>query len=299
VTDAPRQRWAIAALVVGAASIGWAPILVRWAKEDGVGPSATAFYRLTIALPVLWLWMRVERRRRAAPPPRGRDALLLLLTGLFFAADLAFWHGSILLTKVANATLLACLASTFAAIAAWIFFRERVTGALLLGLVTALAGSGLLMSRSLAAGRRNVLGDAFGLLAALFYAGYLLGVGRLRGRFSTATVMTWTGAGAIPGLLAVALLLGENLVPTTFRGWRVLIALALVGQIAGQTLIAYALAHLSMAFSAVSLLVQPVVAALLSWWLFGETLSPIQFVGSGLILAGIVAARLGSLPARP
>src|ERR1043166_2196965 len=215
VHDRTRQRWAIIALILGAASIGLAPILVRYAKDEGVGPNATAFYRLAIALPILGAWMTLERRRSRAADPRGRDAGLLLLTGLFFAADLAFWPGPILLTKVANATLLACLASTFAAVAAWIFFRERLTGALLIGLVTALVGSGLLMSRSFAADQRHLLGDAFGLLAALFYAGYLLGVGGLRGRFSTATVMTWTGAGAIPILLLVAFARNESIVPTT------------------------------------------------------------------------------------
>lgn len=286
--NAPRR--AIPALLAGAAAIGAAPILVRFARADGVGPTATAFWRLALALPLLWAWMKLGR----SPAPSRRDALLLLGSGLFFAADLAFWHASILLTQVANAALLACLASTFAALAAWLLFRERVTGLLLAGLVVALAGAALLMSRSLSSGHR--LGDALGLLAAIFYAGYLLGIGRLRARVSTATAMAWSGLGAAAGLLIAAPTLGERLLPESGRGWIPLVALALLGQLAGQTLIAYALAHLSMAFSAVALLVQPVVAALLSWWIFHETLGPLQLAGGALVLAGIVAARLGSLP---
>lgn len=291
-SDAGRARWAFPALIAGSAVIGWAPILVRIAEAQGVGPTATAFHRLAIALPILWAWMRFER----TPPPARRDVFLLVAIGFFFAADLGFWHASILRTHVANATLLVCLASTFAALAGWILFRERITGLLLAGVVTALAGSGLLMVRSLMTGRRNLVGDALGLLAALFYAAYLLGIARLRARISTATAMAWSGVGATVGLLAAALLLGESMLPATPRGWLTLGALALVGQVAGQTLIAYALAHLSMAFSAVSLLVQPVVAALLSWWLFGEALAAVQFAGGALILAGIVAARIGCLP---
>ncbi len=285
MTDS-RARWALSALVAGAAAIGAAPILVRFAKSDGVGPTATAFWRLALALPVLWVWRRTER----GPAPSRRDTILLLGIGLFFAADLAFWHASILLTQVANATLLACLASTFAALAAWVLFRERVTGLLFAGLVVALGGAGLLMSGSGSSGHR--LGDALGFLAAIFYAGYLLGIGRLRARVSTAAAMAWSGIAAAAGLLVAALALRESLLPASGRGWLTLVALALVAQLAGQSLITYALAHLSMAFSAVALLIQPVVAALLSWGLFHETLGPLQFAGGALVLAGIVAARI-------
>jgi drug/metabolite transporter (DMT)-like permease len=295
VNDAPRAPWALPALLAGAAAIGLAPILVRLAKAEAVGPSTAAFYRLALALPALWAWMLLERRRGAAAPA-PRDRRFLLLAGLFFAADLAFWHASILLTHVANATLLACLASTFAALASWLLFRERVRGLLLGGFAAALAGSALLMSRSFSLGSRNLLGDGLGLLAAVFYAGYLLAVGRLRARCSTAATMAWSGLGAAAGLLAAALALGESPLPGTARGWLWVALLALVAQLGGQTLIAYALAHLSMAFSALSLLVQPVVAGLLSWTLFGEALSAVQLAGGVLILAGIAAARMGSLP---
>jgi drug/metabolite transporter (DMT)-like permease len=108
--------------------------------------------------------------------------------------------------------------------------------------------------------------------------------------------MAWTGLGATIGLLAAVWIAGERLLPSTPKGWLWVAALALVAQIGGQTLIAFALAHLSMAFSAVSLLVQPFVAACAAWALFGESLGPLQLAGGALILGGIVTARLGDLP---
>jgi drug/metabolite transporter (DMT)-like permease len=285
-----RGRWALPALIAGAAAIGVAPILVREARTEGVGPSDAAFWRLALALPFLWAWMSLERRR-GAPPPSRVDVLRLIVAGFFFAADLAFWHLSILRTRVANATLLACLASTLAALASWILFRERLRGAVLAGLLAALAGAALLM-RGSALGSGDLAGDALGVLAAVFYAGYLLGIGRLRARCTTATAMAWSGLGATIGLLASVAIAGERLLPGTPRGWLIVASLAAAGQLLGQTLIAYALAHLSMAFSAVSILVQPVVAALLSWWIFNERLVPVQLAGGALILAGIVGARL-------
>ena len=71
-------------------------------------------------------------------------------------------------------------------------------------------------------------------------------------------------------------------------------ALALVTQILGQGLIAYAFAHLPASLSSVSLLIQPVVAALVAWQLFGEAVGPAQFIGGAVVLTGIWLAKRGS-----
>ncbi len=286
------RRPAFPALLAGAAAIGLAPILVRYAStpEHGgtIGPTAAAFWRLLLALPFLAGGSALERRA----PPSGRDRAVLLAAGLFFAADLGFWHYSILKTRIASATILACLAPVLVTLGSWLLFRDRLTPHFLGGLAAALAGAAVLMGFD----PRQLLGNSFGILAAVFYAGYLLAIARLRARCSTAAVMAWSGLGASAGLLAGALLLGEPIVPSDARGWAVVAALALACQLGGQTLIAFALAHLPAAFAAVSLLVQPVVAAALGWWLFGEALGPWQFAGGVLVLAGIAVARRGALP---
>ena len=95
-------------------------------------------------------------------------------------------------------------------------------------------------------------------------------------------------------LLPVALASGEPMLPHSAGGWWILIGLALVSHAAGQGLIAYALAHLPAAFSSVSLLFQPVMAALFAWALLAESLVPLQILGACVVLAGIYLARRGS-----
>ena len=82
--------------------------------------------------------------------------------------------------------------------------------------------------------------------------------------------------------------------PQGSQGWLVLVALAVVTQILGQGLIAYAFAHLPASLSSVSLLIQPVVAALAAWVLFGEAVGPMQFLGGAVVLAGIWIAKKAS-----
>ena len=68
---------------------------------------------------------------------------------------------------------------------------------------------------------------------------------------------------------------------------------ALIGNIAGQSMMTYAFAHLPASFGAVSLLVVPVFAALFAWLLFGETVSAAQAIAGAAVLGGIVLAERG------
>ncbi|TPW03144.1 MAG: hypothetical protein FD125_1712, partial [bacterium] len=47
--------------------------------------------------------------------------------------------------------------------------------------------------------------------------------------------------------------------------------------------------------TAVTVLIQPVVAALLGWLIFAETLTPMQAVGGVVVLAAIVLAQWSSV----
>ncbi|MHC5209406.1 MAG: DMT family transporter [Planctomycetota bacterium] len=298
---APTERaatLALPALLLGAAGIAFAPIFVRLSET---GPMATGFWRMALSVPVLAAiagWQRA-RDARETNPTRGehmaqRAGPTLLAAGLFFAGDLALWHLSIGFTSVANATLLPNLAPVFVTLGGWWFLRQRVTWRFGVALAVALAGVWTLVGASADQGGSRVEGDLLGVGTAVFYAGYILCVARLRGRRGAASILWATGATACLPLLGLALLADEVLLPATPRGWLVLVGLALVSQVAGQGLIAYALAHLPAAFSSLTLLIQPVCAALLAWWLLSETLGPRQALGGVVVLAGVVLARRAS-----
>ncbi len=290
------ERLAVLALFVGAVATAFAPILVRLSE---VGPSPTAFYRFLLAIPVYWtlaLAVSVGGRRPARERPAGsRTCLLMALAGACFAGDMAAWHYSIHMTSVANATLLLNVTPAFVVLGGWVLFRTRVTGTFMVGLVTAMTGIGALSGASLALSRTRFVGDLLGLLTALFYAGYQLTVERLRQRFSTLTIMVYAMPVCVTVTLAVALLSGEAMAVTTPAGWAVLLALAVGPQVLGQSLIAWALAHLPASFVSVSLLVQPIVAATAAWLLFDERIGAQQALGAVAVLGGIAIARRGSV----
>lgn len=280
---------ALPALVAGATLIGLAPIFVRLAD---VGPSAVAFWRLALALPILLPLCRRERaqegRRFAAG---GGLPWALVLGGLCFAGDLSVWHHSLHWTTVANATLLTNLAPVWVALVAWLVFRERIGGGFWFGLLLTLAGAGVLMADSVRISMRTLLGDGLAIVTSLFYAGYLVVLSRARARRSTLEVMAWTTAVAALAVLPVALLEPQPFWPQSLYGWGIVLGLAWLSHVGGQGLIAWGFAHLPASFSAVTLLIQPVAAALFAWLLLSEAFGWQQALGGAVVLAGILLCR--------
>jgi drug/metabolite transporter (DMT)-like permease len=277
---------AVVALLAGAVAIAVSPLFV---KVSEAGPVATGFWRVALALPFLWAWS-LSGPRGAHARAFAADRRMMVAAGVLFAGDLAVWHWSILLTSVANATLLANLAPIFVTLTVWLFYRKRPGGAFLAGMAVALAGVAALLGGDFRLSGGELAGDCLGVLTALFYAGYQLAVKQVRGRASTASVMAWSGLVTAALLLPIAMLSGEQLLPATAAGWLKLLGLALISQAAGQSLIAYAMAHLPATFSSVGLLLQPVMAALFAWVLLGETLGGIEIAGGMAVLIGIYIA---------
>jgi drug/metabolite transporter (DMT)-like permease len=282
---------ALLALFGGALAIGSAGIFVRLSET---GPTATAFWRGALALPLLALWALFERRGGAAPgrgvvaPGRLRDPLFLW-AGVFFAGDLALWHSSLLLTSIAASTLEANCAPMLVTLFAWALWGERPRLGFLVALALAFGGMLLILAPKLAGGSHALLGDGLGLATACFYAAYILAVARLRTRHGTGIVMF--ASTLVFTLLLLPLALAQKFLPVSAHGWWLLIGVALSAQVLGQSLIAYALAHLPAAFSAVGLYVQVIAAALYAWLLLGERLAPVQIAGGVVVLAGIALAR--------
>src|SRR5471032_1037433 len=205
------------------------------------------------------------------------------------------WRQRIHPASVANSTVLANLAPIFVTLAGWILWRQRVTRTFLLGMFVAIVWMFVLVGPNFSTGGRPLAGDALGALTAVFYAGYFLAIKIARDAgASTARLMAWSTTITSLVLLPVAAAFPQPFWPSSVPGWWVLAGLALVTQVLGQGLIAYAFAHLPASLSSVSLLIQPVMAALFAWLLFGEAIGAAQYLGGAIVLAGIWLARRGS-----
>jgi drug/metabolite transporter (DMT)-like permease len=290
VTAAGKGR-AIAALVLGGVFLGGSPILVRLSQ---IGPIATAFWRLALALaPLALLFSNASHSGSAGRlPARAREHLTAALPGIFLAGDLVTWHISLHLTSVTNSTLLANMAPIFVTLASWLFLRQRISGAFLGGLALSIGGVVVLNGATLSVGGDSHLrGDAVALCAAAFYAGYFVMLSRARSIFSTPIVMLWSTISAAICILPMALAFEPAFVPHLLLGWLILLGLGWLVHAGGQGLITFSLAWLPATFSSLTLLIQPVVAAVLARVILNESLGVPQVVGGSIVIAGILLAR--------
>ena len=290
-----RARLALPGLLLGGLLIGCSPIFVRLSETGSV---ATAFWRLALAvLPLLVLAGR-GGDPGGARPSGWRDHLTIALPGVVLGAELVAWHVSLRLTTVANSTLLVNMAPVFVTLISWLVLRRPPPGRLfVLALLVTLTGVVVLKGGPAALGDGDLPGDAMAIFAALLYAVYILLLGHARRRFATSVIMLWSTSAAALAVLPFAVLTEPALLPVTLAGWAVLLALSWISQAGGQSLIAWALAFLPASFSSLTLLLQPVVAALLAWAVLNEALTPLQAGGGLIVLLGIWIARKSAMQA--
>lgn len=288
------SRWAFAALIGGNIALSLGAMLVRLADT---GPTASGFWRMTIALPLILLfaWREIGRQNGGRLPPRPA-MLIAAVAGIFFALDLATWHIGILHTKVANATLFGNCASLLLVLWGVFLTRTLPHGWQALAVLLAFAGSALLMGQSYEMSSDYLLGDLLSLLAGVLYTCYVILMQRVRG-----TLAPWTALGiasivSVPVLLGTAFALGEAIVP---RDWTPLILLALTSQVVGQGLMTWSLPRFPPLVLGLTLLIQPAIAAIAGWLMFDELLGPVDIFGGMLVGAALVLIRLPSRRATP
>jgi len=273
-------------LIMGAVAIGMAAPLVKLSE---LGPQTVGFWRMALAIPFAFLWMQFDRDppRKPDTPSGWKRWLYLALPGLLFSGDLAFWHAGIKITSVANATFLANLQPVFVVLAAWLIFKEKITKQFMFAAGLAVAGAALLSAGNITVAPERWPGDVLSMATAVWYAAYILAVRQARRFASTGTVIFFTVLVCSPILGLTALGFGETILPGSLTDWLVLIGLAVGVQIVGQGGVAFGLGRVPAPVASIIILIQPVVASIAGWLMFGEAFAPIQYAGAALVLTGV------------
>ncbi|MFL2704771.1 MAG: DMT family transporter [Gammaproteobacteria bacterium] len=276
------------ALFVGAALLGLSAIFVRFSETS---PSLTAFYRAFLALPFLYIWvLRTKTDYPLTNYLTKENILVLMLAGIFFGTDMAIWNWSISFTSVAHATLMANTAPIFVTLISFFFLKEKIKSSFFSALILSFLGVNLVILSGSGADSFKLLGDGLGLIAAVFYAAYILAIKKLTNSLPPAHTLFFATVFTAIFLFPVGLLESESLFPKTKKGWIVLLAYAFVSQSLAQGLITLGISRLSAHVSSLTLLIQPVAAAIYGWLILSESLNLWQALGGLIVLAGIYLA---------
>ena len=275
-------------LTFGAVLIGFAPIFVKWST---LSSSAISFYRMLLAIPFLFFLNYALNRRFIFKVKNKKTIFYAAIASLAFTTDLTLWHYSMNITSVSNATIIVNSAPIFVAILGFIIFKEKLSKTFVRSfLITYIGIIGLIYySNNYINGK--VLGDILCLVAALFYAVYLLVIAKL-GKENSLNIIFYTTLFCCLFSVLPMLIQGGNMIPASKFEWINLLSLAFLCQFGGQYFITHGIGKITASEGSIGLLMQPITATILAAFLFNEILNITQIIFVFIALFGIYLARI-------
>jgi drug/metabolite transporter (DMT)-like permease len=236
------------------------------------------------------LWRRAAELRSLT----RRQWLLCAAGGALLAAHFATWIPSLRFTSVASST---ALVATQPIWAAFIARRRGVhyPRSLWVGIGIALLGILLLTGVDVALDPRSLIGNALALVGAMLAAAYVTVGEKARAEVSTLsyTLVAYSAAAAV--MLVVCLAAGVPLSGYTVQDWVLILALTLLAQLLGHSLINAALATTSATVTSMAILFEMPLATIMAAFALGQWPPLAVLPALALVLAGVaVVIRAGA-----
>ena len=273
-------------LVVGVMGVSLSAIFVRYSQA----PSAvTAAWRLlwTVILmtPVTLGSPAIRKELRSCSK---RNIILSALSGIFLAAHFVLWFESLGHTTVASSTTIVCTDVIWVSLGYCLFLRGKLGGKAIAAIAVTLLGSVVIAMSDSSSGGSHLYGDLLALGAAIVVAVYTLIGWVVRENTSTSVYTYICYSACACALLAVCLIGGMGLLAYGISAVVVGFLLALFCTILGHSVFTWCLKYFSPSFVSATKLCEPVAAAVLALFLFGEVPVPLQLLGGALILGGVL-----------
>lgn len=267
-------------LGIGIFIISFAAIMINLADAP---PIIIAFYRLFFSFLILTPVFIIKYRDKAALFLDYRPALV----GLFLAFHFILWITAFEYTNVANAVIFVAMQPLFTLLLEFLFAKEDLRKGVVFGVLLAFLGSIIISVGDINLLFSKIWGDLLALGASAFAASYLF-IGRsLREEvdYFPYIYIIYTYAALFLGLFVV-------LNDLSFTGYAKINYLYFLGLAVGPTLVGHSILNYSVRFIpttivSLSVLGEPIITTLLAWWILGESITLVTFIGGLFILGGI------------
>lgn len=287
------------------ATVLWssAAIFIRYLTETyQIPPLVLAFWRdLTVSIIVFGCLALISPRKLRIETKHWG---FIILYGFILSVFNSLWTISVDLNGAAVSTVLAYSSAAFTAVVGWRFLGESLGFIKIIAVSLSLLGC-LFVSGAydLSAWHLNPVGVTTGLLSGAAFAGY-----SLMGRMSSGrNLFPWSAIAYTFAFAAILLFvynlftpwLPEDVASTNFLwlgtdkiAWLILVILAIVPTIGGYGLYTVSLTYLPASIANVIATLEPVMTAALAFFFLGEHFTKPQWLGSLLIIGGVILLRL-------
>lgn len=284
--DYPKAK-VLAALMAGLTAFGFAPILVRFAPNTS--PLVLVVYRTVFAALMLlpfWLWMRSSEQREGKPQER----LWIALSGVCLGLHFTCWISSLYYTSVASASVLVTIHPIIMILVERLWFKRGFAKTTWIGVILAFGGS-LLLGISDSQIEQDFADPLFGnflaLTAAVIFVVYLLIGQQIRKKREWIDYVFPVYFYAAAACVLIAVVLGKDLMNISTVGVWAGAGLAFGPQILGHGSMNYAVKYVSPTLLSTLILVEPLFASVLAFFLFAELPPVTSIIAMVIILGGV------------
>ncbi len=263
--------------------ISTSAVIVKLASAPA---SVIAMYRLAFAI-LIMLPLVLRNYRDSFRQIKKSDWGFGSLAGISLAFHFILWFESLNYTSVASSVVLVTLQPLFAFIGTYLFFKEKLTLLAIAGGVTAVAGSIVISWGDFRISGMALWGDLLALTACAMVTGYLLFGQNIRKRLD---LIPYTFI--VYGIAALTLILYNILLRYPFfsypsSDWGYFLLLAIFPTLLGHSLLNWAVKWVSVNVISMSILFEPIGASILAYFILGEKLHTMQWIGGGIIITGL------------
>ncbi len=254
----------------------------RYAFVHGLGPMEVAFWRALFG----WVFFGIQAARLGQTQVQRRDLPAVLSFGLW---GVSLFYGSYMLAIVNGGAALAAVllytAPLWVVVLARIFLGEPFTR---LKTMCVLLGTGGVAIVALGQGGESAVNVSVAALGWGLLAGFIYGVYYIFGKkflrtYNTPTLFLYALPVGAAGLLPFI-----RLEAPSPQALLAVFFLALVSTFAAYSLNYAGLKRLESSRAATVATIEPVIAGAVAWAWWGETFTVWGYLGSGLILAGVL-----------
>lgn len=279
--------------VVSSATFGLVPLFAIPALKAGVSVNSVVFYRFAISALLVGL---VLLARRESFRIAKRQLPVIAGFALLYAATSFLLTQSYLYIPSGLATTLHFLYPVLVTILMVVLFKERLSVPVAVATLLALGGIYLLSGSN--GSEVNPTGMALALTTVLTYASYIVGLNRSSiGRIDSLKLTFYILSTGNLFFLANLLVRGEGLTPIpSWKSGLDLFLLALIPTFVSNLTLILAVKHIGSTTTAVLGCMEPLTAVVMGILFLGESCSPIQALGIGIILVAVTTVIMARNP---
>ena len=289
-------------VIVSAVIFGFTPTLTRIAYDEGANGVTMTFLRAALALPFLFIIMKVRKISFAASPAEIRD---LLLAGLAVTATTILLYSSFAYIPVGEATTLHFIYPALVSMGCVFFYKDKLTKPILIALILSIIGVSLFSEDLSFDNMENgaSLGFLLALSAGFTFAFYVVYVDKSSLRRIPTPKITFAlcvitalfsgvyGGSGFAGGLSFGL---------SFKGWICAWVVALLVSLVAVTCLQLGIKYTGAATAAILSTFEPITSVVCGALFLRESLSFPKLIGCACIIVSVllVTSRGSSFTAR-